>query len=599
MPPDVDIAGSEGGKPAKSARRLEPGAQVAGRYTIAELIRRGTVGEVYRANDSSNGHPVEIYVLDERLANNASFKNSVEAQLTRAAMIQHKNIAQVGSLSSHDALVYAVGEFVDGNTLAELIARKRKTDSTFSPKGAYNVIAHLCNALTHLHKQGGAHGMLHPGNVLVNKAGRVKLSELGLAASGSWKSPQAAPYAAPELLSGGAPTAGADMYSLGAILYELLTGGPPHKNSQPPSKLVPGLTPAVDHVVIKCVAPTPDKRFPDAKTLKKALQAAIDSAGKQSAQRAAAAPKRPSLAHQLTGDQQAKLQTAGRPSGQHAAAHDDTAEKWLISKGKLDFGPFNLQQIIQQIEANQILPGHVIIDSETAQRTPVEDHALLHDIVDKAKQRRDDMRRAQAEVTHAKTEKRRGATLYIVIAAGVLALGGGAYFVVDKMSAASDDSGGGSVAAIEEGQLQAKITFMSSGKKRRGKGRRGKGRRSGTSRGTSRGNSGGSTGRDEYDGPMDLGDVSEGSDASERLDDSEINPVISRHGGKLGRCLSKTGSRRAHIQFVIRGNGKVSYAKVNGQTGTPLAKCVSGVMKRMSFPTFNGPRTRAEFELSF
>ena len=92
-------------------------------------------------------------------------------------------------------------------------------------------------------------------------------------------------------------------------------------------------------------------------------------------------------------------------------------------------------------------------------------------------------------------------------------------------------------------------------------------------------------------------DMSEGG-GSERLDDSQINPVIQRHGGRLGGCLSRTGSRYADIDFIIAGSGKVKYVRVNGKTGGPLAKCVRGAMMRMKFPSFNGPRTKANFNMS-
>jgi serine/threonine protein kinase len=595
MPPNVEIAGSGGGPGAAATAggTFAPGTQLAGgRYAIAELLRRASLGELYRATDSTSGHPVGIYLFDPRLGSDAGARARLQQQLADAAGVHHKNLVQSGELTDEDGHLYAAVEYIDGNTLAELIARKRKSGDVFTPKGAYNVVAHLCNAMAHVHKAGRVHAMLHPGNVLVNKAGRVKVAELGLGIAGGAAQGASRAYAAPELLKGGAPSSASDIYSVGALLYELLTGIAPKPGAQPPSKVTLGLPAAVDQVVGRAVAPAPGNRFPDASALKKALQAAIESAGRPSAQHAAQSgvKKRTSLAQQLTADQQSQLRGAGpAATGGGDSALSDTTEKWLISKGKLDYGPFSLAHVIQQIHTDQILPGHTIVDNETGQRQTVEDHPLLADLVDKAKQRRDDARRAQAEVQHVAVEKRRGTTLYGFIALGVVALGVGAYFLVAALSSAKDDGDAGGVARLEEGQLEAKITFKKP-KQRTGKGKR----RSGGSRGeNSRGG-----GFDEFDGPMDLGDASEGGE-SERLDDSEINPVISRHSSGLARCLSKTGSRSAHIQFVIRGNGKVSYVKVNGVTGTPLQKCLSGAMKKMSFPSFNGARTRAEFEIGF
>ncbi|HLU66903.1 MAG TPA: hypothetical protein VKZ63_11545, partial [Kofleriaceae bacterium] len=270
------------------------------------------------------------------------------------------------------------------------------------------------------------------------------------------------------------------------------------------------------------------------------------------------------------------------------AALADTEERWLISKGKLDYGPFTLAQIAEQVQTDQILPGHVIIDKDTGSRTKVEDHPLLGDLVDAAKERRDEMRRAQAEVQHAATEKRRGAALYVFITVGVLALGGGAYLLVDKLSA-DDDKKSGAIETLEGGSLQAKISFPTKAERQR----RARARRGG------RGGAGGVAGG--WDDTLDLDMSADGSDdgGSERLSDSDVNPVIQRHGGGLGRCLTSTGTHNANIEFIVKPSGKVSHVRVNGQTGSPVANCVRGVMTRMQFPTFNGVRSKHYFDMSY
>ncbi|RMH41627.1 MAG: serine/threonine protein kinase [Deltaproteobacteria bacterium] len=581
MAPDVDTAEAAQAGPT-AAGRLAPGTTLGG-FRVDHLARRTSVGEVYRAR-GEDGAPVELYVVAADLLAGPEVRARIEQAIARAAALHHKNVAGVSGLTTAGDIAYAVGEFVDGTPLADLLAQKRAARTTFSPKSAYNVVAHLCNALSAIHAAGLAHGHLHPGNVVVERSGRVKLTELGFADPRAIGTGPARPYAAPEVVGGGAATPAADIYSLGAILYELLTGTAPRPGAQPPSKVVPALGAAVDAVVIRAVHPNPANRWPDAAQFKQALQRAIDAAPRASAGQPAA--KRPSLAQQLTGDQRQALASAA------PAAADDTVEKWLVSKGKLDYGPFTLAQVIRQIETDEILPGHILIDNETGERTPVENHPLLADIVDRARQARDDRRRAEAEQQQVRTETRRGATLYAFIGAGALALGIGVYFLVHALSAADAGGDHGQVAAIREGELQAKITFMKP-TRAKGKARRRSGGRARPSAG------GAGAVADEFDGPLDLGDVSEDDGDTERLDDSDINPVIARHGGALAACLRKHGGGRAHVQFVIRGNGRVSFSKVNGETGTGLARCIDRVMKKMAFPAFNGPRTRAEFELSF
>jgi hypothetical protein len=270
-----------------------------------------------------------------------------------------------------------------------------------------------------------------------------------------------------------------------------------------------------------------------------------------------------------------------------SAALADSHERWLVSKGKLDYGPFTFQSIVDQIRNNTILPDHWIIDNTTGTRVQAHDHPLLGELVDQAKQKRDDERRAQAEVVAAKQDKRRGFGMFGFIGVTVVALGIGAFFVVQKLQAAKEEEAG-SVAGLDEGTLEAKISFptVEGGNK---------GKRSGKRRSGGGGGAGGTKGG--WDDTVDLGDASEGG-GDERLSDAEINPVIQRHGGKLARCLSSTGSSTADVWFQILGTGRVSFVKVNGETGSALANCIRGVMKGMQFPTFNGARTKANFSMA-
>lgn len=591
MPPDVEIAGGAGAA-SQQHSRLSPNHQLGGgRYRVTQFVRAGTFGEIYRATDTQTETPLSLYLLDASLGANPTAAERVRAALERVSALQHKNLLQLQPLAAEGKLLYVVAEWVDGHALTELIARKRQAASVFTPKGAYNVIAHVCNALEAAHATLG-HGALYPGNVLVNRAGRVKVSELGFGAavpSVVARTPAAA-YAAPEVINGGAPTPASDVYATGAILYELVTGVVPAAGSPPPSKVTLGLPAALDHALARACARDPGQRFGSMAELKQAVHDAIAGASATVQPRAAAAPavaKRPSLAQQLSTDQQAQLASA-RPSGSQsaAAALTDTNEKYLVHKNRMDFGPFSLAQIVHQIETDQIQPGSYLIDNETGDRVLVEEHPLLAELVEHAKHRRDEQRRAQAEIQHAKSERRRGGMLYVVIAAGIAALGGGAYFAVGALSDDTDSGERADITLVQEGGYQAKITRPSAPKRSKRGGKRVAGPGGGSG-----------AGNDEWDN-QDLGDVSEDSGGDERLDvDTDINPVIQKHGGKLARCLSG-GSRSAHIQFIVKGSGKVSYVRVNGATSGPLHKCIDGAMRSMTFPTFNGSRTRAEFEIS-
>jgi len=273
------------------------------------------------------------------------------------------------------------------------------------------------------------------------------------------------------------------------------------------------------------------------------------------------------------------------------AAMADTQERWLISKGKLDYGPFNARQMADQISTNSILPGNIIIDTDSGARKKAEDHPLFGELVEAAKMRRDEQRRTQAEVQHAVSEKRRGAALYIFIGLGVAALGGGVYFLVTKLSASKKDDSG-AIVSLEGGTLQAKISFPSKEEqKRRAKASRGHGKSGGVD-----GQAGG------WDDSLNLDmspDDEDDEGGSGRLSDSDVNPVIAKHGGALGGCLTKTGTHNANIEFMVKPTGKVYQVRVNGQTGSEVSNCVRSVMFRMQFPTFNGVRSKHYFDMQY
>lgn len=573
--------------PATSGSAPAPGAQLGGgRYTLDEVVRPTPFGTLYRATDATSGNPVSVHLLDPALLDDPAVLDALSASVDAAAQLDHKNLAQVVEFAAEGSAVYVVSEFLDGHTLRELVERKRSTgQGAFGIKGAHNIVVHLCSALEALHGS-QAHGAVSLDSVVVNKAGRVRLADAGLvpllpAAAAAGK---LGVSAAPEVVAGQPPAVASDLYGVGAVLYELVVGAPPVSGCQRPSQAVPGLSNLVDTFVATCMQPQPERRPRSAAQVKAAADKALGtvtaaSAAQAGPSQAAAQPQRPSLAQSIA-------TPAAVPEGALADAIANDYERWLISKGKLDYGPFTLGDIVEQIQKDDILPGHVLVDNDTGDRIPVEEHPLLIDLVDAARQRRDDERRARAEVETVKQEKRRGATLYLVIAAVVLGIGGGAYALV-KALGSDDGDDKASLAALDEGSLEAKISFPSAEEQKQRKAQRRRGKKRG----------GGGVARGTWDDSLDLDMAAEGG-GTERLDDSQINPVIQRHGRQLGRCLTSTGSRSASIDFIVVGSGKVSQVRVNGQTSGALYGCVRKAMQSMKFPSFDGVRTKANFDMA-
>jgi serine/threonine protein kinase len=630
---DLSHTSGVGARPARGAGRLAPGTRLGGgRYTVGQQVRQTLFAELYEATDSTTGNGVSIHLLDPRLAQSRELLERMADDARLASAVAHKNLAQVIELAVEGQHTYLATEIVEGHSLRELLDRKRQTGTVgFGGKGALNIATHVSHALSAAEAQ-LPHGAVSLEGIAVSRAGRVRVADLSLAAAVpvlGQLGVQLPPTFAPEVLAGARPTAAAGVYGLGAVLYEVLVGAPAIKGCKRPSEALPGIPPALDQVIARSMSPRPDKRYASAEELRDAFtRAAADAAGgRPSGQQASQSggfpaqqadsplasisltgsnPGAPSLAEKIAEQRhsgQMGVASAASAAGAKqppvpslpmtpalVAAMADTQERWLISKGKLDYGPFHARHMAEQIQTNQIVPGNIIIDTDSGTRKKAEDHPLFGELVEAAKQRRDEQRRTQAEVQHAATEKRRGATLYVFIGLGVLALGGGVYFLVTKLSASKKEDSG-AIVSLEGGTLQAKISFPSrEEQKRRAKASRG--RKSG-------GGVDGTSGSWDDSLNLDMTGDEDDDGGSGRLSDGDVNPVIAKHGGALGGCLTKTGTHNANIEFHVKPTGKVYQVRVNGQTGSEVSNCVRGVMFRMQFPTFNGVRSKHYFDMQY
>jgi hypothetical protein len=205
-------------------------------------------------------------------------------------------------------------------------------------------------------------------------------------------------------------------------------------------------------------------------------------------------------------------------------------------------------------------------------------------MVETARQKRDDARRAQAEVAVVRRDKKRGALLYTLIGLGLVGAGVGGYFFINSVRAGSDEKREG-IAAVEGSTLKVKVSEP----KKPPPSKRGNG-------GGKRANGGGGINQGTENLALDLSD--DGDEGSETLDMGRVYQTYSKYGGQLGGCLASTGSRSAAIAIIIDGpSGRVNWVRVNGEASGSLHGCMSRVLKSMKFPSTDGPRTRAEFDI--
>lgn len=630
------LAGTRGGGPDRS------GAVVGGRFRLEVLLAREGGTEVYQAIDGTTGAAHAVRVVPLSVITGAPERLVSEIEKTQA--LRHKNLVEVEAVGIDGDVVYVAAELIDGQTLRDFIDAKRAEGRGVSLKGACNLVAHVANALDYASRV-ARHGALNPAIVWVNRAGRVKVSGLGIAASVMGFARHGAPagfpdtvYMAPELAAGGPAKAQSDVYSLGVIFYELLTGTPPGTPFQPPSQVAADIPPAVDLVLARALSRAPEERWPTPTAFKEALQQTggplpsatqtYGGAGRGSAQPvtipvastpAAPAPRQPPGGRPTAGAAAAPAPAAPRasgtapapgpagspahplnlrPSGKPMAAEpaplpvgpEDNVEKWLIHKDNLDFGPFSMVQVRAQIERGDILADHLLIDNESGSKQRVRDIPGLGAMAKLAGRRLEQARRAQAEQRSEKSEKKKSMFTGIVVTLVLLAVAAGlGIFLLTRR-----DTSGGHLASREE---EAEIDNFLKGVKidvskavvRRGGGGHHAGGGS---------LSGGSA--DEFNNDSNFGDVGKGfNEGDQTLDDDQIQNTMMANYRKLIPCVVHSpGLSTINLEFAVRGNGKVSAVKVNGARTGALPACILGRMQSFNFPKFNGAKTIASWSMS-
>src|SRR5436190_8447109 len=264
---------SSGTPQTPGTSRLTPGAIVAGRYRLVALLGRGGMGEVYRADDLTLDQPVALKFLPEGVATDPAQLAQFHNELRTARQVSHKNVVRLYDLGESDGRRFLTMEYVDGEDLASLLRRIGR----FPQDRAVAIARQLCAGVAAAHERGVIHRDLKPHNVMIDGDGDVRITDFGIATAAADAGAALAgtpQYMAPEQLAGSAASVKTDLYSLGLCLFEIFTGKRPYEaKSIPdlkalhdtgplttPSSVVPDLDPAVERVILRCLAREPDKR---------------------------------------------------------------------------------------------------------------------------------------------------------------------------------------------------------------------------------------------------------------------------------------------------------------------------------------------------
>ncbi len=306
--------------PVLSNARFTPGELLAGRYRIIAPLGKGGMGEVYRADDTRLGQPVALKFLPAALAADPSRLDRLVDEVRIGRQIAHPNVCRLYDIAEADGHHFMVMEYVDGEDLASLLRRIGRLPGD----KALEISRGVCAGLAAAHDKGIIHRDLKPANVMIDGRGQARIADFGLAAladGGAVADMSGTPhYMAPEQLSGQAASLRSDVYALGLVMREMLTGKRVfeakslnelralHAESKPQSlsSSATDIDPGLDRVVQRCLSRDPSDRPPSARAVLLALpggdplQAAVLAGETPSPEMVAAAGKvgalRPSLA---------------------------------------------------------------------------------------------------------------------------------------------------------------------------------------------------------------------------------------------------------------------------------------------------------------
>jgi serine/threonine-protein kinase len=258
----------------------------SGRYELRRHVARGGMAEVYLAHDRLLDRPVALKVLFPELSVDRSFVERFRREAQAAANLSHPNIVSVYDWGEEDNTYYIVMEYVDGRPLSNIL----RSEGTLLPDRAAGICADVAAALAFAHRNGVIHRDVKPGNVLITADGTVKVTDFGIARAANTEENLTqtgavmgtATYFSPEQAQGASVDARSDIYSLGVVLYELVTGRPPFSGDNPvtiaykhvredpvpPRSRNPGVPVAFENIIMQAMAKDPDDRYQTAEELR-------------------------------------------------------------------------------------------------------------------------------------------------------------------------------------------------------------------------------------------------------------------------------------------------------------------------------------------
>lgn len=278
---------------------FQPEQVIGGRYRVVRKLGGGGMADVYLCQDLTLGRQVAVKVLLQRYLDDATFVERFRREAKAAAGLNQQNIVSIHDWGEVDGTYYIVMEYVEGETLKDLVRRRGR----LSGNEAVGLGLQLLTAVEFAHRAGIVHRDIKPQNVMLGRDGTVKVMDFGIARAGDSGMTEAgsilgtAQYLAPEQAKGLRVDERSDLYSVGIVLYEILTGAVPFKGDSAvtvalkhvnevaaePAELVPGMPYALNQIVLKAMAKDPADRYQSAAEFARDLRAAREGGPVQAA----------------------------------------------------------------------------------------------------------------------------------------------------------------------------------------------------------------------------------------------------------------------------------------------------------------------------
>ena len=592
---------------------LHPGAVVGGRFEVVDRIDEDPQAVVWSATDRQTKRAILVHVLRPDLVPPQATSEFREA-CRMAATLSHRNIAKMFGVGRTDKGEHFIaGEWIEGTRLSEFIQERDRDGEPLSLRGIYNVIAHLCSALSYAHEK-GPHGTLRPSVVWITRGGRVKIRDFGVgqvllgAVGPSVFRDSDHACLAPEVKNGERPTTRSDVFGIGAILYELLTTRSPDKGFVAPSHVRQDIPPELDGILFRCLAPDPKDRFESPEAVRNALTPFVQAANSvppPPVENGAAVEidlgsVLPPPDMEIPGIPQAMLAPLAPPPPPKRnlklvleELSSDTRQRWMVARDKMDHGPFNARELIERLNIGGFSGDDSTFNTDTGERRPLRDWPEFREFILQREHQDTVVAERAARANAQRSEKLSSAAKWLIAVSlvGVIAVSVGGFLL-----SRSSDIREASSTALDDLFKLGDIPTGEAGLLPDPPVRR---RKRGSSPAPARSKGEFASYDEAMSRAVEIGDASRGGGEG-RLTGAQVAGVMNRNLNRFyGKCVIpelKGGTQLGNVKvdLAIASNGSVLGATVRG--GSPgFQTCMGQQIASVRFPTFGAPRMGARY----